>query len=90
MIPILVNTQHQSSNRSILEFGRLLTERGRYGHASGIPIVEERPDFFIAGRGNLFFAYSLKDKVVNWLDPKPRTYKSDGFDIEDLNGYLEK
>lgn len=40
--------------------------------------------------GNHFFAFSLKDKVVNWLDPKPRTYKTDGFNIEDFNGYLEK
>ena len=40
--------------------------------------------------GNHFFAFSLKDKIVNWLDPKPRTYKTDGFNIEDFNEYLEK
>ena len=26
-------------------------------------------------RGNHFFAYSIKDKVVGWLDPKPITYR---------------
>ena len=27
-------------------------------------------------RGNNFFAYSIKDVVVNWLDPKPITYRN--------------
>ena len=26
-------------------------------------------------RGNHFFAFSIKDKVVEWLDPKPITYR---------------
>lgn len=25
--------------------------------------------------GNHFFAYSMKDKVIQWLDPKPKTYE---------------
>ena len=25
--------------------------------------------------GNHFFAYAIKDKVIQWLDPKPRTYE---------------
>lgn len=40
--------------------------------------------------GNHFFAFSIKDKVVNWLDPKPITYRSEGENMDDFNGYLEK
>ena len=25
--------------------------------------------------GNHFFAYSIKDRIVEWLDPKPITYE---------------
>lgn len=28
--------------------------------------------------GNLFFAYSLKDRLVRWLDPRPKTYQQNG------------
>jgi hypothetical protein len=28
--------------------------------------------------GNHFFAYSIKDPIVNWLNPKPITYRDDG------------
>jgi hypothetical protein len=27
--------------------------------------------------GNHFFAYAIKDEIVDWLDPKPITYRSD-------------
>jgi hypothetical protein len=31
--------------------------------------------------GNHFFAYSLKDKLIDWLDPKPTTYERRGSKI---------
>ena len=40
--------------------------------------------------GNHFFSYSIKDKIVNWLDPKPITYRGERQNMEDFNGYLEK
>jgi len=40
--------------------------------------------------GNHFFAYSIKDKIVNWLDPKPITYRGERQNMDDFNGYLEK
>ena len=40
--------------------------------------------------GNHFFAFSIKDKILNWLDPKPITYRSEGKNMDDFNGYLEK
>jgi len=40
--------------------------------------------------GNHFFAYSIKDKIVNWLDPKPISYQGEKQNMEDFNGYLEK
>jgi hypothetical protein len=39
-------------------------------------------------RGNHFFAYSLKDKVVEWLDPKPITYQKRDPQTVDFKGYL--
>ncbi len=40
--------------------------------------------------GNHFFAFSIKDKIVNWLDPKPITYRGEGQNMDDFDGYLEK
>ncbi len=40
--------------------------------------------------GNHFFAFSIKDKVVNLLDPKPITYKGENEKTENFDGYLEK
>ena len=39
--------------------------------------------------GNHFFAYSLKDKAVDWLDPKPLPYRDNTQRIIDFKGYLE-
>ena len=40
--------------------------------------------------GNHFFAFSIKDKIVNWLDPKPITYRTEGENMDEFNGYLAK
>ena len=39
-------------------------------------------------RGNHFFAYSIKNKVVEWLDPKPITYQKRDPQSVDFKGYL--
>jgi hypothetical protein len=39
-------------------------------------------------RGNHFFAYAIKDTVVNWLDPKPITYRNPDPQSVDFQGYL--
>ncbi len=39
--------------------------------------------------GNHFFAYSIKSKIVDWLDPKPVTYQRDNQKLIDFRGYLE-
>jgi hypothetical protein len=39
-------------------------------------------------RGNHFFAYSIKNKVVEWLDPKPITYQKRDAQTIDFKGYL--
>ena len=41
-------------------------------------------------RGNHFFAYSIKDKVVRWLDPKPITYRDPDPKSVDFQGYLQQ
>jgi hypothetical protein len=38
--------------------------------------------------GNHFFAYSIKNKVVEWLDPKPITYQKLDPQSVDFRGYL--
>ena len=38
--------------------------------------------------GNHFFAYSIKDTLVDWLDPKPITYQMDDSKLISFKGYL--
>jgi hypothetical protein len=40
-------------------------------------------------RGNHFFAYSIKGQVVEWLDPKPITYREPDPNSVDFRGYLQ-
>jgi hypothetical protein len=40
--------------------------------------------------GNHFFAYSLKDSMVDWLDPKPLPYRDTTQRIIDFKGYLQE
>jgi hypothetical protein len=39
-------------------------------------------------RGNHFFAYAIKDKIVNWLDPRPIPYLSRDPETVDFEQYL--
>lgn len=39
--------------------------------------------------GNHFFAYAIKDRVVEWLDPKPVPYRESKQKIIDFRGYLQ-
>jgi hypothetical protein len=39
-------------------------------------------------RGNHFFAYALKDKLLELLDPKPLPYQDRGPDTVDFGRYL--
>lgn len=38
--------------------------------------------------GNHFFAYSLKNKMVEWMDPKPVTYRGEDNRVVGFHGYL--
>jgi len=38
--------------------------------------------------GNHFFAFSIKDVLVNWLDPKPITYRTDPDRLDDFESYI--
>ena len=40
-------------------------------------------------RGNHFFAYSIKDTIVDWLTPKPITYRNPDAASLDFKGYLQ-
>ena len=40
--------------------------------------------------GNHFFAYAIKDKIVDWLDPKPITYQQDENKLIRFKGYLQE
>jgi hypothetical protein len=39
--------------------------------------------------GNHFFAYSIKDRIIGWLEPKPITYKNPSERIVEFKGYLQ-
>jgi hypothetical protein len=56
-----------------------------------IPFDEYRKQYFIGHynpRGNHLFAYSIKDMIVEWLDPKPVTYQKRDPQTIDFKGYL--
>ncbi len=58
---------------------------------SGLPYEAYEKRYFIGHynpRGNHFFAYAIKDKVVGWLDPKPITYRAPDPRSVDFRGYL--
>lgn len=58
---------------------------------SRMPYGDYLKQFFIGHynpRGNHFFAYSMKGKVVEWLDPKPITYRHVDANSIDFRGYL--
>ena len=38
--------------------------------------------------GNFFFASCIRDKVADWLDPKPVTYREESLNIKEMVGYL--
>ena len=40
--------------------------------------------------GNHFFAYAIKDTVLDWLDPKPITYQNNSDRWIIFEGYLQK
>lgn len=57
-----------------------------------IPYEEYRKLYFIGHynpRGNHLFAYSIKDKIVSWLDPKPVPYRERTGDAVDFQDYLK-
>lgn len=39
--------------------------------------------------GNHFFAYSIKDRIVDWLEPKPITYEDSTRRMTQFKGYLQ-
>lgn len=56
--------------------------------------LDEYMDRYFIGHynpsGNHFFAYAIKDKIVDWLDPKPITYQQDDGKLIRFQGYLPK
>jgi hypothetical protein len=58
---------------------------------SKLPYQDYMKQYFIGHynpRGNHFFAYAIKDQVVQWLDPKPITYQKLDPASVDFKGYL--
>src|SRR5262249_41017712 len=58
---------------------------------SHLPYDDYMKQYFIGHynpRGNHFFAYAIKGKVVEWLDPKPITYRRSDPDSLDFRSYL--
>ena len=56
-----------------------------------LPLDEYLKRYFIghySPAGNHFFAFAIKDAIVDWLEPKPITYRSDQQARIDFQGYL--
>ena len=57
----------------------------------GGSLEDYRKRYFIghySPRGNHFFAFAIKPKIVEWLDPKPITYQPSEQRMVDFRGYL--
>jgi hypothetical protein len=58
-----------------------------------LPYEEYMKHYFVGGHYNPYgyhlFAYSIKDKVVDWLEPKPVTYQNVDPQSIDFRGYLQ-
>ena len=54
--------------------------------------LDEYLDRYLVGHyspiGNHFFAFAIKDTIVDWLDPKPITYRVEKQALIDFEGYL--
>src|SRR5207302_4923800 len=58
---------------------------------SGLPYDAYQKQYFIGHynpRGNHFFAYAIRPKVVEWLAPKPIIYRPPDPRSIDFRGYL--
>jgi hypothetical protein len=58
-----------------------------------IPFDQYMKRYFIghySPAGNHFFAYAIKDTIINWLDPKPITYQKQDDRWIEFDGYLPK
>lgn len=56
-----------------------------------IPFQDYLKRYFIGHynpRGNHFFAYSIKDSIVDWLEPKPLPYQETDQNLIHFQGYL--
>jgi hypothetical protein len=56
-----------------------------------MPLEEYRKIYFnghYSPRGNHFFAYSIKESMVKWLDPKPITYRNPDPQSIEFKGYI--
>jgi hypothetical protein len=56
-----------------------------------LPFDEYMKEYFIghySPRGNHFFAYAMKDRLLKWLDPKPLPYRKPNPESLDFKGYL--
>lgn len=56
--------------------------------------MDEYMDRYFIGHykpaGNHFFAYAIKDSIVDWLNPKPITYLRDDRKVIRFKGYLQE
>ncbi len=76
--------------RGLRCFDMNLVHLSDYG-AFNLPVDAYLKRYFIghySPAGNHFFAFALKDTIVEWLDPKPITYRDDENRTVDFRGYL--
>ena len=70
----------------------LLDHVADYGRHNLTPEEYARP-FYIGHytpQGNFFFAHSIRDRVIDWLDPKPPTCRAEGISLAELAADLAR
>lgn len=78
------------NERKLLYFDMNLAHLEDY-KAFNLSVEDYMKRYFIghySPAGNHFFAFSVKNIIVDWLDPKPITYRDDGQRMIDFKGYL--
>ena len=63
---------------------------GRARALAAIKLLGMRTAFHYNPAGNHLFAYALKDRVVDWLDPKPLPYRDTPQKMINFQGYLQE
>ena len=83
-------SSHYHREKRLLYFDMNVVHQRDYA-SFRLPIEDYLQRYFIGHynpTGNHFFAYSIKNTIVDWLTPEPQTYRKGTQKAFDYSGYL--